>query len=323
MLSSMSGVRMPMRWRQSAASALSRPRSMRPLRDIARSERIEMFLAIDQSGKMPSVWRSPATSATGALDAIEVRPGRALGHEADQEIGLAMAAEAGKADDLAAEGGELGPLALARRPRAHPRAAALALGGEGDAHGLLLGDAAHGADQGVAGEFAGRPGIDDLAVAHDHHPVRGAEDLAEQMGDEDAGGRRLPRRRRTNARSWPAALESSEEVGSSRMTSFSGSSVTVKARAISTIWRRAMERSPTMAPGEMPWPGKISSSLPAISAPALRRQPKPERAGCMMRSILRHRQVGAERELLEHAADAVAMGDRRAIAGGEVVCRPR
>ena len=89
--------------------------------------------------------------------------------------------------------------------------------------------------------------------------------------------------RRTNPRSWPAALESSEEVGSSRMTSFSGSSVTVKARATSTIWRRAMERSPTMAPGEMPWPGKISSSLPAISAPALRRQAKPERAGCMMR----------------------------------------
>ena len=267
---------------------------------------------------MPSVWRSPAISATGALDAIEVRPGRALGHQADEKIGLAMAAEAGKADDLAAEGGELGPLALARRPCAHPRAAALALGGEGDAHGLLLGDAAHGADQGVAGEFAGRPGIDDLAVAHDHHPVGGAENLAQQMGDENAARPRLPRRGGRMPGAGRRRWTSSEEVGSSRMTSFSGSSVTVKARATSTIWRRAMERSPTMAPGEIPWPGKISSSLPAISAPALRRQAKPERAGCMMRGILRHRQVGAERQLLEHAADAVAMGDRRTIAGGKI-----
>ena len=32
-----------------------------------RSEPTVMFLAIDQSGKMPSVWRSPATSATGSL----------------------------------------------------------------------------------------------------------------------------------------------------------------------------------------------------------------------------------------------------------------
>ena len=65
----------------------------------------------------------------------------------------------------------------------------------------------------------GRPGIDDLAVTHDHDPVRGVEDLAQQMGDEDAGAARLPRSRRTKARSWPATTASSEEVGSSRMTS--------------------------------------------------------------------------------------------------------
>ena len=59
----------------------------------------------------------------------------------------------------------------------------------------------------------------------------------------------------------------------------SGSSVTVKARATSTIWRRPIERSPTMSPAPMPWPGKISSSLAAISSPARRRQPKPRSAG--------------------------------------------
>ena len=58
--------------------------------------------------------------------------------------------------------------------------------------------------------------------------------------------------RRTNARSWPATTASRLDVGSSRMTSRAGRSVTVKARAISTICRRVRERSLTISCGEMP-----------------------------------------------------------------------
>ena len=59
---------------------------------------------------------------------------------------------------------------------------------------------------------------------------------------------------------------SSDEVGSSRMTTWAGVSVTVKARAISTICRRAIESVPASLPRSIPWPGKIASSMPPISA---------------------------------------------------------
>ena len=48
-------------------------------------------------------------------------------------------------------------------------------------------------------------------------------------------------------------------------------------------WRRAIERSPACAPGSMPCPGKIASSISRISPAARRRQPRPAIAGCMMR----------------------------------------
>ena len=65
----------------------------------------------------------------------------------------------------------------------------------------------------------------------------------------------------TKARSCSAVTASSEEVGSSRMTRRSGMSVTVKARAISAIWRLPMGKSEMASLGLMPWPGKISSAL--------------------------------------------------------------
>ena len=228
-----------------------------------------------------------------------------------------MAAEARKADDLAAEGGELGPLALARRPRAHPRAAALALGGEGDAHGLLLGDAAHGADQGVAGEFAGRPGIDDLAVAHDHHPVGGAENLAQQMGDEDAGG---------PACHGPA--DKSQELAGGAGVERGGG--LVQDDELQRLLRHGE------GPGHLHHlaarDGEIAddgAGRDAMAGKDLVELARDQRAGLAPPGkagkgrmhdpqILRHRQIGAERKLLEHAADAVTMGDRRAIARGEI-----
>ena len=137
------------------------------------------------------------------------------------------------------------------------------------------------------------------------------------MRDQDARRRRPRRSGGQRREAGPRRRASSEEVGSSRMTSVTGVSVTVKARAISTIWRRAIERSPTMSPASMPWPGKISSSLPRISAPARRRQPKPCSAGVQDVRVLRHRQVRAERQFLEDAADAGLLragdADRRCV----------
>ncbi len=121
--------------------------------------------------------------------------------------------------------------------------------------------------------------------------------------------------RLTKARSCPATTASSDDVGSSRMTSFTGVSVTEKARAISTICRREMPRSPTTSPGAMPWPGKISSSMPTISRPERRRQPKPLKRRMEDAGVLRHGQVRAERQFLEDAADAAALRQRRRHSG--------
>jgi hypothetical protein len=47
-------------------------------------------------------------------------------------------------------------------------------------------NAAHGGDKRVAGVASGLPGVDNEPVAHDDDAVRGGEDLAQQMRDEDA-----------------------------------------------------------------------------------------------------------------------------------------
>ena len=58
-----------------ASASLRRARPRAAARSAGRcaaraSERMPMFSAIDQSGKMPSDWRSPATSATGAVTSM-------------------------------------------------------------------------------------------------------------------------------------------------------------------------------------------------------------------------------------------------------------
>ena len=91
--------------------------------------------------------------------------------------------------------------------------------------------------------------------------------------------------RRTKERSWPAVCELSEEVGSSRMMSLGGISVTVKARATSTIWRFPIGRSRTASAMPIPWPGKMSSSRARISSPARRRHPGPFSEAWLMRAF--------------------------------------
>ncbi len=92
-------------------------------------------------------------------------------------------------------------------------------------------------------------------------------------------------KRRMWAMSAAAAPASSDDVGSSRMTRAAFSVVSVKARAISTIWRRPIGKSPTTSLSFRSWPGKIRSKASCIRAPARRRHPKPFSAGWAMRAF--------------------------------------
>ena len=186
-----------------------------------------MFSAIDQSGKTPSLCRSPATRATGAVDFARCGPcGPAAEVEnGDEEIGLAMAREAREADDLALPGHDLAPVRLALRPDADPdrrRRRFRRPSPPARPHG-------HEPRRRPSRRRAwrdrnrpGRPAGHDLAVAHHDDAVGGREDLAEQMGDQHAAGAGVATMRRRKPNSWLAVWASSEEVGSSRMTIRSG-----------------------------------------------------------------------------------------------------
>ena len=72
---------------------------------------------------MPSVWRSPATSATGSSTlASRLLLSRGV-EQPPEHLGLALAGEPGEPDHLAAIGGELAPVGLRRRPRSRARRA--------------------------------------------------------------------------------------------------------------------------------------------------------------------------------------------------------
>ena len=124
----------------------------------------------------------------------------------------------------------------------------------------------------------------------------------------------------TNRRTWAsssrARLASSDEVGSSRMTSRGGAPMSRKAMAISTICRcgdararRARRRRRCRGPGRSRRasprpPRRRGRASPSRRAPA-REHPH----------VLGDRQVRAERELLEDAAQAGGARARDAVAG--------
>ena len=176
MLLSTSGVRMLIRSLPAVGElVLAPPRHQQARAQLRRSERMAMFSAIDHSGKMPSDWRSPATSATGALISIAraaagplrrrrrrrrsvwpwpASPARpTISPRVGDELGCpsALAAGRGRAPArrlrcaLGARRPPPAPALLRRRPWRRPGAArSKALGGIGD---------------------------DDLAVAHDDDAV--------------------------------------------------------------------------------------------------------------------------------------------------------
>ena len=107
--------------RQELASAVSRARRDQQARRASRSATARRCSrAIDHCGKTPSDCRSPATSATGAVD-LGAGPAARRGVERrDQQIGLAVAGEPGKADDLAlVRDAARAPSVCRSRPGAH------------------------------------------------------------------------------------------------------------------------------------------------------------------------------------------------------------
>ena len=125
---------------------------------------------------------------------------------------------------------------------------------------------------------------------------------------------RPPARGRRRAARGPA--ESSEEVGSSRMSSLRPGRAA--ARAISTICRSAMSRGPTRASGSMRVPGKTAARLSRTAGAV---GAAPERAGARVvrgfeEEVLGRREVRAEREFLVDDADAAALRLARAVGGG-------
>ena len=135
---------------------------------------------------MPSAWRSPAIERhrRGDFDA-GAGAGRCRKHR-EQQIGLTVAGEAGKTDDLALMRDQFGDAHLSRRAGANPKRRSPASKLVTAARLALSSFAAHGRDQLVAIEGFGGVGGDALAVAHHHDAITVFQDFAQKMRDEDA-----------------------------------------------------------------------------------------------------------------------------------------
>ena len=88
------------------------------------------------------------------------------------------------------------------------------------------------------------------------------------------------------------------------MTRRNGSSVTVKARAISAIWRLPIEQIGDLVVGANAVTGEDLVELLADQGAGARLPARAPQAAVHDADVLGDRQVGAEREFLEHAADA-------------------
>ncbi len=192
---------------------------------------------------MPSVWRSPATSAHRLVDAGVAARGAARRRRARSSISVwPWPARPARPTTSPRIGEQLAPVRLrGRLARARGAPACASTPAPTVARPCAaLATLPIAATRLSRVNSRRRPLGDHLAVAHDDDAVGGGEDLAEEMRDQDA---RAAARRRSGGRRREAGRRrtaSSDEVGSSRMTSRTGVSVTVKARAISTIWRRAI-----------------------------------------------------------------------------------
>ena len=226
MLLSMSGVRMPIRLlpvvgelglalrrRSAARGAAARASGCRCSRRSTRAGRC----------RRPGGRRRPAPPAPST--SMPAGAARAASKIASSSSRLAVAGEAGEADDLArdgrrarrrrvcAPGGRAPAAALgrARRRRRARRASARAC------------DAAHGRRPACRGRRRRRGRVGDhLAVAHHDDAVGSASRISPRRCEIRMQLPPPATKRRTKASSWPAAWASSDEVGSSRMTRSSG-----------------------------------------------------------------------------------------------------
>ena len=318
MLLPTSGVRMPIRRCQSVGHARPRAPASRtaPCAQLGQRADGRCCARSTSSGKTPSRCRSPATRARAApCDAG--RPLPRASKTASRAARLAMAREAGEADDLACMGDEVGAGA-----------------GEPGARRPDLGRIAHGAARGadLAGsrsmppmattsrsrvELASRPVGDDASITHHHDAVGVAEDLAQHVRDHDAAQARSDEAADDRPGAGSARCASSEEVGSSRMTSLGGASVIGEgARDLDhlPLGRSAGRRR--WSSGVDAVAGKDGVELLADQARGAAPPAQADQPGCTSRVFSAHGQVRAEREFLEHAAHARRRGPRpTAVAG--------
>ena len=171
-----------------------------------------------------------------------------------------------------------------------------------------FGDASHRRDERVAGERCRRPFGDHLAVAHDDDAVGASRDLAEEMRDQDAGaaarneaadeGEKLPGDMRVER--GGRLVEDDERhrrIGDGEGAGDLDHLAAADREIADDVARRdAVARKDLV---------ELVEDQPARAlAPAQALQAGVEDAG-----ILGDGQVGAERQLLEYAAHAVALGD--------------
>ena len=180
-------------------------------------------------------------------------------------------------------------------------------------HACQLG-AAHRGDELVAVEGGRQVGGDDLAVAHHDDAVRGGEDLAEEMRDQDAARahaddaadevQKLPGGMRVERGGRLVEDDEVERVFGDGEGAGDLDHLAVPDRKIADdgVGRDAVARKNLV---ELAADQVAGAPAPA---PALDRRMK--HAG-----ILRDRQVRAERQLLEDAADAELLRQRDRVAG--------
>ena len=168
------------------------------------------------------------------------------------------------------------------------------------------GDAAHRLDQACRGRSAGRRGRRRRLPSR----ITTMRSAVERISPRRCEIRMtLPppsTKRRTKASSWPRAVRRRARRSARRGSRGAAARrSTEKARAISPSGARPIDRSPTTSSASMPWPGKICvelarrSGAPRAAPPAEAAQRRMHDAG-----VLGHREVGAERQFLEDAADA-------------------
>ena len=270
-----------------------------------------MFRAIDHCGNIPSLWRSPGNQRHGGVNFDARRPLARCGEYGAQQVGLAVPGKTRQADNLAFMRQKLRD-SLVFRPDPNMDWCPPTSCGVRIRLRALLRDAPHGNNQLSAIEGLCAVGSGNLAVTHHHDPIAAAEDFAQKMGNEDEAhpacyrtaheGQQLAGCMGVQRRS---RLVQNDQGGRLVCHGEGARHLDHLAAAEGEVLHQ-IGRADTMAGENLVQPGRDQRGRPAPPAETAQRRMKNPR-------ILRHRQVRAERQFLEHATDAQLFGAARGI----------